>query len=100
MSRLNATDPHPATASPADDEMTGAADAGPSPDELDAIETERPLIEAEIALLDAQITILNAVPGPSELDWRRLRRAQHRVLREAAALASRPAAAAPLGRAA
>ncbi len=59
--------------------------AGPTEVELAAIEREMPLIEAEIQLLDAQIrmlTIDGRVPGP--IDWRRLRRAEHHVLRIAA----------------
>jgi len=56
----------------------------PTSADLDAIEVEWPLIEAEIALVDAEIRILCADGAPSELDWRRLRRAEARVLREAA----------------
>ena len=58
---------------------------GPTGDELAAIEAEWPLIEAGIALVDAEIRMLTAVGGPSLLDWRRLRRAEDRVLREGAA---------------
>ena len=58
---------------------------GPSAAELAAIEQELPLIEAEVALVDAEIRVLNAHPHPSELDWRRLRHAQHRVTSEIAA---------------
>ncbi|GII20851.1 DUF6284 family protein [Planosporangium mesophilum] len=65
-------------------------EADPTPNELVAIEREMPLIEAEVALVDAEIRMLTAEGGPSALDWRRLRRAEARVLREAAALASRP----------
>ncbi len=52
----------------------------PSSAELDAITAEWPLIVAELDLLDAQIALsnLNGAAGP--LDWRRLRRAEHRVL--------------------
>lgn len=39
-----------------------------------------------MALLDAEITALNADGGPSPLDRRRIRRAEQRVMREAAAL--------------
>jgi hypothetical protein len=56
---------------------------GPTVDELAAIEREWPLIEAEMALVDAEIRVLTATGGPSPVDWRRLRRAEHRVLREA-----------------
>ena len=52
----------------------------PSPAELAAIEAEWPLIEAELAVLDAEIVALSAAGGPSPLDWRRLRRAERRVL--------------------
>ena len=60
---------------------------GPSLAELAAIETEWPLIAAEMALVDAEIRLLTA-GRPSDLDWRRLRRAEHRVARELAALLS------------
>lgn len=59
---------------------------GPTAVDLDAIEQELPLIEAEVLLLDAQIIVLTREPGPTELDWQRLRREQRRVLREARAL--------------
>jgi hypothetical protein len=55
-----------------DEEPTAAA--------LAAIEAEWPLIDAELAVLDAQIRALTAAGGPSPLDWRRLRRAERRVL--------------------
>ena len=38
------------------------------------------MIEAELAVLDAQIVALSAAGGPSPLDWRRLRRAERRML--------------------
>lgn len=65
----------------------------PMPDEptvahLDAIEREQRLLEAEIALVDAEIRFRTAKP-PTQLDWRRLRRAQNRVLREVVALVDR-----------
>jgi hypothetical protein len=63
-------------------------DAGPTADELAAIERQWPLIEAELALVDAEIRMLTAESGPSPLDWRRLRRAEQRVMREAIALAA------------
>ena len=63
-----------------------AGPVGPSVDDLAEIEWEMPLIEAEVLLLDAQISVLCADPGPSDLDWQRVRRAQNRVLREARAL--------------
>ncbi|BCJ53398.1 hypothetical protein Asp14428_48730 [Actinoplanes sp. NBRC 14428] len=63
----------------------------PTPEDLAKIEREMPLIEAGIALVDAEIRMLTAIGGPSPLDWRRLRRAEARVTRVAAELASRPA---------
>jgi hypothetical protein len=60
---------------------------GPTMEDLAAIECEWPLIEAELAVLDAEIRALYAVGGPSPLDRRRIRRAEDRVLRTAAALA-------------
>jgi hypothetical protein len=64
----------------------------PSADALAAIEREWSLIQAEIDLIDVEIKLLTATGGPSEADWRRLRHAIRRVLREAAALATREAA--------
>jgi hypothetical protein len=52
----------------------------PSAADLAAIEVEWPLIEAELSLVDAEIRVLTAEGGPSPLDWRRLRRAERRVL--------------------
>ncbi|HEX6497761.1 MAG TPA: DUF6284 family protein [Micromonosporaceae bacterium] len=69
--------------------MDGTDWEGPQVGELDAIEREWPLIEAEMALVDAEIRVLTGEAGPSPLDWRRLRRAEQRVLREAARLADR-----------
>ncbi len=60
---------------------------GPTDEDLAAIEREMPLIEAELELVDAEIRVLT-VTRPSELDWRRLRRAEARVMREALALAA------------
>jgi hypothetical protein len=62
---------------------------GPTDADLAAIEAEGPLREAEMDLVAAEIRVLTAEPRPSALDWRRLRRAERRVSREAAALASR-----------
>lgn len=50
---------------------------GPSAAELRAIELEWPLIAAELDLTQAEILLLTAPGGPSELDWKRLRRAEH-----------------------
>ncbi len=55
-------------------------DQEPTADDLAAIEAEWPLIDAELAELDASIRVLLAEGGPSPLDWRRLRRAERRVL--------------------
>ncbi|MCM4084892.1 DUF6284 family protein [Paractinoplanes hotanensis] len=61
----------------------------PTPAHLAAIEREQRLLEAEIALVDAEIRFLTAEPAPTQLDWRRLRRAQNRVLREMVTLVER-----------
>lgn len=60
---------------------------GPTAEDLAAIDAEWTLIDAELALLDAEIRALYTVGGPSPLDRRRIRRAEDRVLRTAAALA-------------
>ena len=52
----------------------------PTAADLAAIEAEWPLIEAELAVLDAEIVAVSGVGGPLPLDWRRLRRAERRVL--------------------
>jgi hypothetical protein len=64
----------------------------PSAVDLAAIEAEWPLIAAELDLLDAEITLLNAEDhgGPTALDWRRLRRAEARVIRTATELTTPP----------
>jgi hypothetical protein len=72
----------------------------PSRAELAAIENEWPLIEAELLLLDAEIRNLIAGHHVSELDVRRVRRAEDRVTREAATFASRAAKPSGRGRAA
>ena len=56
----------------------------PSAADLAAIEAEQPLIDVELAWLDAELTMLEADErgGPTDLDWRRLRRAEARVIRE------------------
>ncbi|MET7582598.1 DUF6284 family protein [Streptomyces microflavus] len=53
-------------------------DGEPSNAELDAIETEMPLILADVVLLDAQIMTIDRTP--TELDQRRIRRATRQVL--------------------
>jgi hypothetical protein len=70
-----------------DDPTAGPDDAGPTATDLAAIETEWPLIEAEMDLVAAEIRVLT-VARPSDLDWRRLRRAEARVMREVLALAA------------
>ncbi|MEV1047221.1 DUF6284 family protein [Streptomyces sp. NPDC049916] len=71
--------------------VTAAApfDGEPSNAELDAIETEMPLILADVALLDAQIMTIGRTP--TELDQRRIRRARRRVLAARRELANRSA---------
>lgn len=72
---------------------TAASDTEPTARELAAIEREWPLIEAELALLDAEIHLLIVGHRVSELDVRRVRRAEDKVTREAAVLATGPAPA-------
>lgn len=62
----------------------------PTPADLADIECEEALISAEIEMLTAEIGILDAADrgGPSPLDWRRLRRANRRVIRAALDLAA------------
>jgi hypothetical protein len=55
-------------------------DEEPTTADLADIEREWPLIEAELALLDAEIAALVAGGWATELDRRRVRRAQRRVL--------------------
>ncbi|MEU1452814.1 DUF6284 family protein [Streptomyces avermitilis] len=59
----------------------------PTDVELDAIEAEMPLILADAEALDVQIALLERTPA--ELDQRRARRNQNRVLAERATLANR-----------
>ncbi|WP_405095559.1 DUF6284 family protein [Micromonospora sp. NBC_01412] len=65
----------------------------PNRTDLAEIEREWPLIAAELDLVDAEITMIYAEDngGPSPLDWRRLRRAESRVIRTAAEVAARRA---------
>ncbi|GGN73964.1 hypothetical protein GCM10010112_43650 [Actinoplanes lobatus] len=65
--------------------------AEPTAADLAAIEIEEPLINAELVWLDTEITLLNtAERGPvSELDVRRVRRAERAVIRETFALVAR-----------
>ncbi|MEU8908609.1 DUF6284 family protein [Streptomyces mirabilis] len=61
----------------------------PTDAELDAIESEMPLILADVDLIDAQITAMDHTPN--EVDTRRVRRALARVLTEWRILANRTA---------
>lgn len=65
-------------------------DGEPTSAALSAIERQWPLLDAELAVVDAEVALLNAEGGGSALDWRRLRRAEQRVLRETTSLAARP----------
>lgn len=61
------------------DAVTAFADwIEPTDAELDAIETEMPVILADIDLLDAHIATIDRTP--TELDQRRIRRARRRAL--------------------
>ncbi|KPI26654.1 hypothetical protein OV320_6323 [Actinobacteria bacterium OV320] len=62
----------------------------PTNAELDAIEAEMPVILADVEALDVQIALLERTPA--ELDQRRARRNQNRVLAARATLANRTAA--------
>jgi len=59
-------------------------DTEPTAADLAAIEAEQPLIEAELTWLDAEITLLAAADHGrvNDLDTRRVRRAEHAVIRE------------------
>ncbi|GAA2352315.1 hypothetical protein Cme02nite_26110 [Catellatospora methionotrophica] len=87
--------PRQAIASAYADEPTG-----PTAAELAAIELEWPLIAAELEVTSAEIVLLTST-APTELDWRRLRRAERQRLRVLAELAAAEAARvrpAPIGR--
>ncbi|MGH3487466.1 MAG: DUF6284 family protein [Actinopolymorphaceae bacterium] len=62
------------------DEAGPVEDREPTADELAAIEAEWPVIEAELAALDEQIRALTVAGHGSELDRRRARRVERRVL--------------------
>ncbi|MFJ8298672.1 DUF6284 family protein [Streptomyces sp. NPDC094447] len=62
-------------------------DGEPTNGELDAIESEMPLILAEIDLLDVEIWMLDR--PATALDERRVRRARNRVLDERRTLTNR-----------
>ncbi|MFJ7301667.1 DUF6284 family protein [Streptomyces sp. NPDC099088] len=67
----------------------------PTDAELDAIETEMPVILADIELIDAYIITMDRVP--SELDTRRLRRARRRALAARVELTRRSATTKGIG---
>ena len=69
--------------------LPAVVDDEPTPADLAGIEREWPLLAAELELLDAEISFINAGPAASELDRRRIRRAEHRVLEVARDLADR-----------
>ncbi|GGW45141.1 hypothetical protein CP966_20190 [Streptomyces galilaeus] len=78
------------------DAVTAFADfMEPTNTELDAIETEMPVILADIELTDAYITTLDQIP--SDLDARRLRRARRRALTARVELTRRSASALGVG---
>jgi hypothetical protein len=58
-----------------------AVGEGPSRADIQAIETEWPLIEAEMSVVDAEVAIARA-DEITELDQRRLRRATAQVTRQ------------------
>jgi hypothetical protein len=66
-----------------------AYDVEPTAADLAAIEAEWPVIEAELGVLDAEIAALSH-DGPAPLDWRRLRRAQRRLLATSGLIGSIP----------
>jgi hypothetical protein len=61
----------------------------PTAADLAAIEVEWPQIQADLDQLDAEISALLAGPYMSELDRRRIRRAERRVLEVGRELADR-----------
>jgi cob(I)alamin adenosyltransferase len=63
----------------------------PTAADLAAIEREWPQIAADLELLNAQIDLMNAGPFASVLDWRRVRRAERRMLDLAESFADRRA---------
>ncbi|WP_020388985.1 DUF6284 family protein [Kribbella catacumbae] len=60
----------------------------PTAADLAKIEQEWPQIAADLELLDAEIREINDGPAASELDRRRVRRAEHQVLKGARELAA------------
>jgi hypothetical protein len=72
----------------------------PTRRELRAIEAEWPLIAAELAVVEAECAALQTGEESSELDRRRLRRAQSRLTRRIAAGTAGTAGVSALGGAA
>ena len=69
--------------------LSAVSSEEPTAADLAHIEMEWPLIAAELDLLDAQIAFINAGPHASELETRRIRRAERRVLEMSRELADR-----------
>ncbi|MDQ1047384.1 DUF6284 family protein [Streptomyces sp. V4I2] len=67
----------------------------PTDAELDAIETEMPVILADIDLLDAYVSTIDRTP--TELDQRRLRRSRRRALAARVELTNLSATASGVG---
>lgn len=67
--------------------LLSVEDDEPTPADLAGIEREWPLLAADLELLDAEISFINAGQNASELDRRRIRRAERRVLEVACDLA-------------
>ncbi|WP_112248794.1 DUF6284 family protein [Kribbella monticola] len=60
--------------------LSPVGDEEPTAAQLAAIEAEWPQIQADLDQLDAEIVALSSGPHMSELDRRRVRRAEHRFL--------------------
>ncbi|WP_432882565.1 DUF6284 family protein [Kribbella sp. CA-245084] len=69
--------------------LSAVNDEGPTAADLAAIEREWPQIAADLELLNAQIELMKAGPFASVLDWRRVRRAERRMLDLAGSIADR-----------
>lgn len=69
--------------------LAAVAGEEPTAADLAAIEAEWPLMAAELDLLDAEIVVINAGTNASELETRRIRRAERRVLEVGRELADR-----------
>ena len=71
--------------------LSAVIDEEPTAADLAAIEQEGPLLVAEMNLLDAEIRFINAGQNASDLDRRRIRRAERRVFEAARDLSVREA---------